>query len=213
LHKCFTWSIIDTQVGLQSNGGDMAERVRIHLTAEISPEAEIGAGTSIWHYAQVRERVKIGRNCILGKGVYVDFDVTIGDNCKLQNGVFVYHPATVEDGVFLGPGVIITNDKFPRAINPDGSLKRDADWEVGPVRICQGASLGAGAIVLPNVTVGRFAMVGSGAVVSKDVPDQGLVVGVPARLVGYACRCGHPLEERDGAWVCPGCGERYSFGE
>jgi UDP-2-acetamido-3-amino-2,3-dideoxy-glucuronate N-acetyltransferase len=191
----------------------MAERVRIHPTAEVSPEAEIGAGTSIWHYAQVRERVKIGRNCILGKGVYVDFDVTIGDNCKLQNGVFVYHPATVEDGVFLGPGVIVTNDKFPRAITPDGNLKQDADWEVGPVHICQGASLGGGAIVLPNVTVGRFAMVGSGAVVSKDVPHQGLVVGVPARLVGYVCRCGRPLEERDGAWVCPACGERYSFGE
>ena len=187
--------------------------IRIHPTAEVSPEAEIGEGTSIWHYVQVRERVKIGRDCILGKGAYVDFDVTIGDNCKLQNGVFVYHPATLEDGVFLGPGVIITNDKFPRAINPDGSLKRDADWEVGPVHIGKGASLGAGTIVLPNVRVGQFAMVGSGAVVSKDVPDHGLVMGVPARLVGYACRCGRPLEEQEEAWVCPACEERYFFGE
>ena len=189
----------------------MTDRVRIHPTAEVSPEAEIGEGTSIWHYAQVREHARIGRNCILGKGVYVDFDVTIVDNCKLQNGVFVYHPATLEDGVFLGPGVIITNDKFPRAINPDGGPKQDADWEVGPVHVCYGASLGAGAIVLPNVRVGRFAVVGSGAVVSKDVPDHGLVVGVPARLVGYACRCGRPLEERNGGWVCPTCGEQYRF--
>jgi acetyltransferase-like isoleucine patch superfamily enzyme len=141
----------------------------------------------------------------------VDFDVTIGDNCKLQNGVFVYHPATLEDGVFLGPGVIITNDKFPRAINPDGSLKQDADWEVGPVHIGRGASLGAGAIVLPNVRVGQFATVGSGAVVSNDVPDHGLVVGVPARLVGYACACGRPLEEQGEAWVCPACGQQHSF--
>ena len=189
----------------------MSQRIRIHPTADVSPEAVIGEGTSIWHQAQVRERARIGRNCIVGKGVYVDFDVTIGDNCKLQNGVYVYHPATLESGVFLGPGVIITNDKFPRAINPDGSLKQDADWEVGPVHICHGASLGAGAIVLPNVTVGRFAMVGSGAVVSKDVPAQGLVIGSPARLLGYVCRCGRPMEAQGEAWVCPACGERAFF--
>lgn len=193
----------------------MANEACIHPTAEVSPRAEIGAGTSIWHYAQVRERAKIGRNCILGKGVYVDFDVTIGDNCKLQNGVLVYHPAVIEDGVFLGPGVILTNDKFPRAINPDGTLKTEADWEVGPVRICCGASLGAGAIVLPNVTVGRFAMVGSGAVVSKDVPEHALVVGVPAHLAGYVCRCGRPLERRGSSrvWFCPVCEERYRLGK
>ncbi len=192
----------------------MADGVRIHPTAEVSPRAEIGEGTSIWHHAQVRERARIGRNCILGKGVYVDFDVTIGDNCKLQNGVYVYHPAVIEDGVFLGPGVILTNDKFPRAINPDGSLKTDADWEVGPVRVCYGASLGAGAIVLPNVTVGRFAMVGSGAVVCRDVPEHAMVVGVPARLAGYVCRCGRPLEQRGRGrvWVCPVCQERYRLG-
>lgn len=190
----------------------MTTGVRIHPTAEVSPQAEIGEGTSVWHYAQVRERVRIGCNCILGKGVYVDFDVTIGDNCKLQNGVYIYHPATIEDGVFLGPGVIVTNDKFPRAINPDGSLKRDADWEIGAVRIGYGASLGAGAVVLPDVTVGRFALVGSGAVVSKDVPEHGLVLGVPSRLVGYVCRCGRPLVARGEVWACPACEELYRFG-
>jgi len=187
--------------------------IRIHPTAEVSPEAQIGDGTSIWHQAQVRERARIGRNCIIGKGVYVDFDVTIGDNCKLQNGVFVYHPAVLEDGVFLGPGVILTNDKYPRAINPDGSLKRDADWEARPVRVGSGAAVGAGAILLPGVTVGCFAMVGSGAVVSRDVPDHGLVLGVPARLIGYVCRCGRPLLRQEAGWTCPACGEIYHFEE
>jgi acetyltransferase-like isoleucine patch superfamily enzyme len=179
--------------------------IRIHPTAEVSPQAEIGEGTSIWHQAQVRERTRIGRNCILGKGVYVDFDVTIGDNCKLQNGVYVYHPATLEDGVFLGPGVIVTNDKYPRAVNPDGTLKADADWEVGPVTICQGAAVGAGAVILPDVTVGAWAMVGSGAVVTKDVPDHGLVAGNPARLIGHVCRCGRRLSQQKTGWYCEQC--------
>jgi UDP-2-acetamido-3-amino-2,3-dideoxy-glucuronate N-acetyltransferase len=170
--------------------------IRVHDTAEVSPEATIGEGTSIWHQAQVRERARVGRNCILGKGVYVDFDVTLGDNCKLQNGVYVYHPTTMEDGVFLGPGVIVTNDKLPRAVNPDLSLKRDADWEVSPVWIGQGAAVGAGSIILPGVRIGRWAMVGAGSVVTRDVPDHGLVFGNPARLAGYVCRCGRRLREK-----------------
>jgi UDP-2-acetamido-3-amino-2,3-dideoxy-glucuronate N-acetyltransferase len=186
--------------------------VRIHPTAEVSPQAIIGAGTSIWHQAQVRERAQIGRNCILGKGVYVDFDVTLGDNCKLQNGVFVYHPATVEDGVFFGPGVIVTNDKIPRAVNPDMSLKSDADWEVSPVWIGAGAALGAGTLVLPGVRVGRWAMVGAGSVVTKDVPDHGLVWGDPARLYGYVCRCGRRLaEQAAGQFQCAHCQETYNI--
>src|SRR5258708_5889949 len=145
--------------------------VRIHTTAEVSPRATIGEGTSIWHQAQVRERAIIGRNCILGKGVYVDFDVTIGNNCKLQNGVFVYHPATLEDGVFLGPGVIVTNDKRPRAVNPDLTLKSDSDWEASPIWIGQGAAIGAGSVLLPGVKVGRWAMAGAGAVGRKNNSD------------------------------------------
>jgi len=167
----------------------------IHPTAEVSPQATIGEGTRIWHQAQVREGARIGQNCILGKGVYVDFDVVIGDNVKIENGCFVYHGATLEDGVFLGPGVILTNDRLPRAINPDGSLKTNADWEVGRVLIKRGASLGAGVVVLPDVTIGAFAMVGAGSVVTKDVPEYGLVVGNPARLVGFVCYCGARLKE------------------
>lgn len=168
--------------------------VFVHPTAEVSPQAVIGEGSRIWHQAQVRERARIGRSCIIGKGVYIDFEVTIGDNAKLQNGCFVYHGATLEDGVFLGPGAILTNDRLPRAINPDGSLKSDRDWQVGGILVRRGASVGAGAVVLPGVTIGAFAMVGAGAIVTRDVPDYGLVVGNPARLAGYVCPCGGRLE-------------------
>ncbi len=180
--------------------------IRIHPTAEVSDQAIIGNGSQIWHQSQVRERAHMGKNCILGKGVYVDFDVTLGDSCKLQNGVFVYHPATLGDGVFLGPGVIITNDKNPRAINPDMSLKSDADWVVSPISIGTGTAVGAGSVILPGVQIGKWAMVGAGAVVTRDVPDYGLVMGNPARLAGYVCPCGTQLaEQSENLYRCPSC--------
>jgi acetyltransferase-like isoleucine patch superfamily enzyme len=189
-----------------------SDQTYIHPSAEVSPQAAIGPGTRVWHQAQVRERAKLGANCIVGKGAYVDFDVAIGDNVKIQNGVYLYHGVTVEDGVFLGPGVILTNDRLPRAINPDGSLKGDADWEVSATLIKRGAAIGAGAVILPGVTLGEFAMVGAGAVVTRDVPDQGLVYGNPARLHGYACVCGRPLSPAaEGFWLCAACGERFSL--
>jgi acetyltransferase-like isoleucine patch superfamily enzyme len=178
--------------------------VHIHPSAEVSPKASIGRGAKIWHQAQVREGATIGENCIVGKGAYVDFDVSIGANSKLQNGVFVYHGATVAEGVFLGPGVIITNDRVPRAINPDGTLKRDSDWQVSHTHIGRGASIGAQATILPGVTIGDFAMVGAGAVVTRDVPPHALVYGNPARVHGYVCACGANLpngEER----LCATC--------
>ena len=184
----------------------------IHPTADVSSQAVIGPGSRIWHQAQVREDAHLGANCIVGKGAYIDLGVVIGDNVKIQNGVYVYHGVTVEDGVFLGPGVILTNDKLPRAINPDGTLKADADWGVSPIVIRRGASIGAGAVVLPGVTVGEFAMVGAGAVVTRDVPAYGLVYGNPARLHGYVCRCGRPLNELGShQWKCEVCNESYSF--
>ena len=188
----------------------------IHPSADVSPQAEIGPGTRIWHQAQVRERARIGANCIVGKGVYIDFGVQIGDNVKIQNGVFVYHGVTIEDGVFVGPRVCFTNDMYPRAITPDGALKSDADWEVGEITVRYGASLGAGAIILPNVTVGCFALVGAGALVTRDVPDYGLVLGNPARLVGYVCRCGQRLYERARRgkllmMECAACGSSYEL--
>jgi acetyltransferase-like isoleucine patch superfamily enzyme len=184
----------------------------IHPTAEVSPQADIGAGTRIWHYAQVRERARLGANCIVGKGAYVDFDVKIGNNVKIQNGVYVYHGVTLEDGVFLGPGAIVTNDKTPRAINPDGTLQSDADWKVSPILIKYGAAIGAGAVILPGVTVGRFAMVGAGAVVTRDVPDHGMAYGNPARIHGYACACGKQLSPLgNGKWLCAACDEDYDL--
>ncbi len=191
---------------------DETPSIRIHATAEVHPTAEIGAGTSIWNQCQVRENAVIGANCILGKDSYVDFGVHIGDNVKIQNGALVYHGTTLESGVFVGPGAIFTNDKLPRAINPDDSLKSNDDWEVGETIVRYGASIGAGAVILPGVTVGRFALVGAGAVVTKDVPDHGLALGNPARLAGYVCTCATKLvADETGAHVCPQCGESYQF--
>jgi UDP-2-acetamido-3-amino-2,3-dideoxy-glucuronate N-acetyltransferase len=185
---------------------------RIHPTADVSARAQIGEGVSIWNHSQVREDAQIGAGSILGKDVYVDFGVQIGENCKIQNGAYVYHGTTIESGVFVGPGVIFTNDKKPRAINPDGSLKGNDDWEVGETLVRYGASVGAGSVILPGVTIGRFALVGAGAVVTRDVPDHALAVGNPARQVGYVCKCATKLvEEEAGSYVCPSCGDRYSF--
>src|SRR5437588_11722643 len=119
----------------------MSEEVYIHPTAEVSPRAKLGSGSKVWHQAQVREDAVLGRNCILGKGVYIDFGVQIGDNVKIQNQASVYHGVTLENGVFVGPHVIFTNDKLPRAINPDGSLKSDDDWDLGRILVKEGASL------------------------------------------------------------------------
>jgi acetyltransferase-like isoleucine patch superfamily enzyme len=167
----------------------------IHPTADVDPRAQIGDGTKIWHHAQVRENAQIGRNCILGKGVFVDFGVRIGDNCKLQNYALIYHGAELEDGVFMGPHASLLNDKLPRAITPDGILKTDADWQTGRVLVRRGASIGAGALVVPDVTIGEFALVGAGAVVTRDVPSFALALGNPARLVGHVCMCGRKLTE------------------
>ncbi len=165
----------------------------IHPSADVSEGADIGPGTRVWHQAQVREGAVVGRDCIIGKGAYVDFNVRIGDRCKLQNGVFVYHGFELEDAIFLGPGAMLLNDKNPRAANIDGTLKAESDWTVSAGLVRKGASVGGGVIVLPGATIGRFAMVGSGAVVTRDIPDHGLVYGNPARLKGFVCACGHVL--------------------
>jgi UDP-2-acetamido-3-amino-2,3-dideoxy-glucuronate N-acetyltransferase len=181
------------------------DNVTIHNTAEVSPQAKIGSGTRVWHFVQIREGVNIGKNCIIGKDVYVDFDVKIGDNVKIQNSALIYHGTTLEDGVFIGPQVCLTNDRNPRAITSNGLLKGNDDWVVGPILVKYGASLGACSVILPNVIIGRFALVGAGAVVTRDVPDHGLVVGNPARLVGYVCHCGRKMAQQDKTWYCSEC--------
>jgi acetyltransferase-like isoleucine patch superfamily enzyme len=183
----------------------------IHPTAEVSPQASIGQGTRIWHQAQVREGAEIGENCIIGKGVYVDTGVRIGQNVKIQNYASLYHGVTIEDGVFVGPHACFINDLHPRAINPDGTLKTPEDWTLGETRVRRGAALGANATILCGISIGEWAMVGSGSVVTRSVPDYGLVDGNPARLRGFVCPCGHRLREqgRAGDLVlagCPDCG-------
>ena len=172
----------------------MHQGVRIHPTAEVSEGATIGEGTAIWHQAQVLEGTRIGRNCIIAKGVYVDAGVVLGDNVKVQNYVSIYHGVTIEDGAFCGPHCVFTNDKRPRAINRDGSPKAVDDWELTPTLVKRGASIGANAVIVCGVTIGEWAMIGSGAVISRDVPDYGLVWGNPARLQGFICPCGQRLK-------------------
>jgi UDP-2-acetamido-3-amino-2,3-dideoxy-glucuronate N-acetyltransferase len=189
---------------------------RIHPTASVSPEAQIGEGTSIWNQAQVREGAVIGQHCIISKDVYIDFDVHIGNHVKIQNGVSIYHGVTIEDGVFVGPHVCFTNDKYPRAINPDGKLKGTSDWSVSEIRIEYGAALGARSVILPGITVGKWAMVAAGAVVTHDVPPYGLAIGHPARLKGFVCPCGVRLErvEQGDGFVharCPRCGHEIDI--
>lgn len=163
---------------------------RIHSTAEVSPQASIGEGTSIWRGVQIREGARIGNHCNIGQNAYVDYGVIIGNNVKIHNNASLYHGLELEDGVFVGGHSIFTNDRLPRSINPDGSLKSLADWTCGRTLVRYGAAIGAGVVVVTGVTIGRWAMVGAGAVVTRDVPDHGLVVGNPARLVGYVSSAG-----------------------
>jgi UDP-2-acetamido-3-amino-2,3-dideoxy-glucuronate N-acetyltransferase len=183
----------------------------VHPTAEVSPEAWVGARTRIWRQAHVRERAIIGEDCNIGKGVYVDTSVRMGSKVKIQNHVSVFEGVTLEDGVFVGPHVCFTNDLFPRAITPDGRLKSAEDWVITPTLVKYGASVGAGAVIRCGITIGEFALVGAGAVVTHEVPPYALVLGNPARQRGYVCRCARPLDvhtEPAGlVGLCPSCGE------
>jgi len=160
--------------------------VFIHNTAEVSEQANLGDGVKVWNLAQVRENAQIGSNSILSKNVYVDFEVSIGKNVKIQNNVSVYHGVTIEDDVFVGPSAIFTNDFRPRAVNPD--------WEITPTLVKKGASIGAGATLVCGIEIGEYAMIGSGAVVNKTVPAHALVVGNPAKLVGFVYKNGERVQ-------------------
>jgi len=184
--------------------------VRIVDSADVADSAVIGDGSSIWHLAQVRESAHLGRNCIVGRGAYIGTGVVMGDNCKVQNYALVYEPARLAEGVFIGPAVVLTNDTYPRAINPDGSLKSASDWEPVGVTIERGASIGARATCVAPVTIGAWSTVAAGAVVVKDVPAYALVAGVPARRIGWVGEVGVPLRsDGDGTWTCPVSGTRY----
>lgn len=178
-------------------------------SADVSDKAVIGAGSKIWHLAQVREDAELGENCIVGRGAYIGTGVKMGDNCKVQNYALVYEPAVLEAGVFIGPAVVLTNDTYPRAVAPDGSLKSAHDWEPVGVTIKEGASVGARAVCIAPVTIGRWATVAAGAVVTKEVPDFALVAGVPAKRLGWVGKAGFPLKLEGDVWVCPETGAKY----
>lgn len=183
--------------------------VRVQATADVDERAELGAGTTIWHLAQVREHARLGRGCIVGRGAYVGPGVIIGDRVKLQNYALVYEPARLADEVFIGPGAVLTNDVYPRSTGPSGMLKRPADWQAEGVVVREGASLGARAVVVAGCVIGRWALVAAGAVVTRDVPDFALVAGVPAGQVGWVGRAGVRLAGGGGRWTCPRTGEVY----
>ncbi|WP_045275017.1 acyltransferase [Microbacterium terrae] len=182
---------------------------RIAASADVDERAQIGDGTIVWHLAQVREDAVIGDECIIGRGVYVGPGTRIGHRCKVQNHALLYEPAVLDDGVFIGPAVVFTNDYYPRAINPDGTLKDAHDWDAVGVRVHEGASIGARAVVVAPAKIGRWALVAAGAVVTKDVLDFALVAGVPAKRIGWVGRAGVPLERDGSEWVCPATGERF----
>jgi len=176
----------------------------VHPLAEVAPDAQIGAGTRIWRYAHIREHAVVGEMCNIGKGVYIDAHVRVGSRVKIQNNVSLFEGATIEDGVFIGPHVCFTNDLHPRAITPDGRLKSADDWVITPTLVKYGASIGAGSVIVCGITIGEFALIGAGSVVTKDVPPYALVYGNPARQRGYVCRSAHRLrdvQERAGKLV------------
>ena len=180
-----------------------------NLNQEIDQTSIIGEGTRIWANVQIRANVVIGTNCIVGRNVNIGPKVSIGDRCKIQNACEINGPSQISDGVFIGPGVIITNDHNPRAIDVQGNLKSFEAWEATSVNIDHGASIGAGAILVSPLRVGKWAMVGAGAVVSSDVPDFALVVGVPAKRTAWVGKAGVRLVLVNGVYQCPITNEEY----
>jgi len=176
-----------------------------HATAIVDEGAEIGDGTRIWHWVHVSSGARIGRDCTLGQNVFVGNAVVIGDNVRIQNNVSVYDAVTLEDDVFCGPSIVFTN-----VVNPRSAVARKNEYR--PTRVHKGATLGANCTIVCGVTIGRYAFVGAGAVVTSNVSDFALMVGVPARQIGWMSRHGERLDlplQGDASATCPGTGERY----
>ena len=184
------------------------------VSNNIDKRAIIGIGTKVWENSQIRENVNIGKDCNIGRNVYVGSGVKIGNNVKIQNNALIYEPAIVADGVFIGPGVIFTNDLHPRAITNDGLKKTEEDWNKEGVTVEYGASIGAGAICVAPVKIGKWAMIAAGSVVTKDVLDFSLVAGVPAKQIGWVGKFGVKLIQKDlNIFVCPETQNEYKLSD
>jgi acetyltransferase-like isoleucine patch superfamily enzyme len=183
---------------------------RVLASADVGDHVRIGDGSTIWHLAQIREHARIGAHCNIGRGAYVGPGVHLGDNVKLQNYALVYEPARLANGVFVGPAAILTNDRHPRAVNPDGRPKQAGDWEPVGVMVGEGATFGARVVCVGPAVIGRWSMIAAGAVVTSDVLDFALVAGVPARQVGWVGRAGVALVAAGaGRFICPVSGAGY----
>ena len=184
--------------------------LKVHETAEVSESAQIGEGVSIWQHVHVRENAKIGENSIIGRGVYIGDGVQIGSNCKIQNYSLIYEPAKLEDGVFIGPEVVLTNDEYPRAINPDGTLKSSSDWKPVGVTIKYGASIGARSVCVAPVEIGEWSLIAAGSTVVKNVPAFALMAGSPAKRINWVGKAGLPLKRiSENKFECPKTGQIY----
>lgn len=193
---------------------------RIHPTALVEPEVVLGNGTSVWDSVHIRRGARIGRKCIVGEKTYIAYDVTIGDLVKLNASVYVCAQVTIADGVMIAAHTVFTNDRFPRACDPDLNdlLSSDPNEETLWTRVGRGSTIGANCTIGPGLTLGEFCMVGMGSVVTRDVPPHGLVIGNPARLIGLVCRCGEPVAKfsateppRAGEHTCHRCRRVVSF--
>jgi acetyltransferase-like isoleucine patch superfamily enzyme len=196
--------------------------VRIHPTAIIEDDVKIGEGTSVWDNVHIRHGATIGEECIIGEKSYIAYDVVIGNRVKINAMVYICAAVTIEDGVMISAGTIFTNDRFPRATMPDLKSLRpsEPDEHTLPTLVKEGATIGAGCVIGNDLSIGRWAMVGMGSVVTKSVPDFHLVIGNPARSIGAVCKCGPMLvkfsdedKRKEFEIECKECGMRYSIND
>ncbi|MFN3411502.1 MAG: acyltransferase [Exilispira sp.] len=182
------------------------EHFFVHESSYVDEGASIGEGTKIWHFSHIMKNAKIGKNCSLGQNVNVGSKAIIGNNVKIQNNVSVYDDVIIEDDVFCGPSMVFTN-----VINPRAFIERKNEYRKTVVK--KGASIGANATIVCGVQIGQYALIGAGAVVVKDVPDHALMVGVPAKQIGWVCKCGVTLKKEGNQYYCPQCGNKYKLEE